>query len=72
MAVGERALGLQFHAEITHGLLAEWLAVEDNAAALARRLGPDGPARFEQAAQAHMAAFNRIARLIYAAFRSLL
>jgi hypothetical protein len=46
------------------------VAVHDNAAALARQLGPDGPARFEHAARAHMAAFNRVARPIYEAFRT--
>lgn len=70
LAVGERALGLQFHAEITHGLLTEWLAVEDNVAALAGRLGPASPVRFAAAARRHMAAFNQIADGIYAAFRT--
>jgi GMP synthase-like glutamine amidotransferase len=70
MAVGDRAIGLQFHAEVTDGLLSEWLAVHDNAAALARQLGPDGPARFEHAARGHMAGFNRVARPIYEAFRT--
>jgi hypothetical protein len=70
MQVGERALGLQFHAEVTGSLLEEWLAQPANAEALVRRLGPDGPERFRAAARGHLAAFEAVARMIYHRFRA--
>jgi GMP synthase-like glutamine amidotransferase len=70
LAVGERALGLQFHAEVTAGLLEEWLAQPANADALVRRLGPGGAERFSAGAHAHLEAFESAARLIYARFHA--
>ena len=72
MQVGERALGLQFHAEVTESLLDEWLAEPANADALVRHLGAGGPERFRAGACARMAAFEAVARRIYDRFRSLL
>jgi GMP synthase-like glutamine amidotransferase len=72
MQLGERALGLQFHAEVTESLLEEWLAEPANADALIRNLGPGGPERFRAGAHAHMAAFEPIGRRIYEGFRALL
>ena len=72
MQVGERALGLQFHAEVTESLLDEWLAEPANADALTRHLGADGPDRFRAGARAHMAAFETVARRICDRFRTLL
>lgn len=70
MQIGERALGLQFHAEVTSSLLEEWLAQPANADALVRRLGPGGPERFRADARAHLAAFEAGARWIYHRFRA--
>ena len=72
MQVGDRALGLQFHAEVTEGLLDEWLAQPANTEALVRHLGADGAARFRTGARAHMASFESAARWIYDRFRALL
>jgi GMP synthase-like glutamine amidotransferase len=72
LAVGERAFGLQGHAEVDAATLDEWLATPAAAADLERALGPDGPARFAAHARAHMAACNRAARQIYGNFMTLL
>jgi GMP synthase-like glutamine amidotransferase len=72
MQIGEHALGVQFHTEVTEGLLREWLAVPDNVDTLVRHLGPDGPGRFKAAARARMAGFNDLARRIYDRFGALL
>ena len=71
IAVGERAFGLQCHAELDAATLAEWLATPAAVADLERALGPDGPARFAADARAHMAACNRAARRLYANFMTL-
>jgi GMP synthase-like glutamine amidotransferase len=68
MAVGERALGLQFHAEVDRPTLDAWLSVPDNLAALVRRRGPDGPRAFVAEAHRHMAELNRSARALHANF----
>jgi GMP synthase-like glutamine amidotransferase len=72
LAVGERAFGLQCHAELDAATLAEWLATPAAVADLRTALGPDGPARFAADAYAHMAACNRAARQLYANFMTLL
>jgi GMP synthase-like glutamine amidotransferase len=68
MAVGERALGLQFHLEIDDPTLDEWLSLAENVAALVRRRGPEGPRTFVEEARTHMAEFNRSARALHANF----
>ena len=72
LALGERALGLQFHAEVDAPTLAEWLADPATRAALVERLGAEGPERFAAAAQAEMAALDEMARQLYLNFRALL
>jgi GMP synthase-like glutamine amidotransferase len=72
LAVGERAFGLQFHAEVDAATLAEWLADPEAREALVQRLGEDGPERFAAAAQAEMAALDDMARQLYLNFRALL
>ena len=68
IAVGERALGLQFHLEVDHPTLEGWLAIPDNVAALVRRRGPEGARAFVEEAHTHMAEFNRSARALHANF----
>jgi GMP synthase-like glutamine amidotransferase len=68
MAVGERALGLQFHLEVDHPTLDAWLSIAGNVAALARRRGPEGPRAFVEEARSHMEEFNRAARALHANF----
>jgi GMP synthase-like glutamine amidotransferase len=72
LAIGERILGLQFHAEVDEPTLAEWLADPAAREALVERLGEDGPDRFSAAAQAEMPALNAAARQLYLNFRALL
>jgi GMP synthase-like glutamine amidotransferase len=66
IAVGERALGLQFHLEVDERTLGGWLASPHNVAALERHRGPEGPRAFVEEARTHMAAFNRSARQLHA------
>ena len=72
IAVGERAFGLQCHAEVDAATLDEWLGIPAAVADLARALGRKGPPRFAAEARAHMAACNRAARQLYANFMTLL
>ncbi|MDH3772213.1 MAG: type 1 glutamine amidotransferase, partial [Nitrospirota bacterium] len=72
MLIGERALGLQFHLEVDDRTLDGWLAIPENAAALVKRLGPDGPARFAAAARQHMAGSNQTARRLHENLTALL
>lgn len=68
-SVGDRALGIQFHVEITPTTVSDWAAIPAYAAALERTLGPGAVARLEREAAARMAAFNRTARVFYENFR---
>ncbi len=72
LAVGERAFGLQFHAEVDPPTLADWFSDPSTTEALILRLGADGAARFPAEAHAHMPGLNQAARQIYANFAALL
>jgi GMP synthase-like glutamine amidotransferase len=72
LAVGSRAFGLQFHAEVDAPTLADWLSDPSTAEVLVLRLGEDGPARFTAAARGHMGELNQAARRLYANFMALL
>ena len=72
LAIGERAFGLQFHAEVDEPLLDEWLRIPAAVADLESGLGPGGPDRFAADAYADVAAFRRAARQLYVNFRTLL
>jgi GMP synthase-like glutamine amidotransferase len=72
IACGERALGLQCHAEVDAATLGDWLATPAAVTDLEQALGPDGAARFAAAARADMAAFRRAALQLYANFMTLL
>ncbi len=72
LAVGERAFGLQFHAEVDVPTLADWFADPATTEALVLRLGPDGAARFPAEAAAHMPRLNQAAHQLYANFSALL
>jgi GMP synthase-like glutamine amidotransferase len=70
LTIGERAFGLQFHAEVDGAILDEWLGIEAAVADLESGLGPGGPARFAAAAYAHVAGFRRAAWKLYVNFRT--
>jgi GMP synthase-like glutamine amidotransferase len=72
IAVGQRAFGLQCHAEVDAATLDEWLGIPAALEILAQALGRDGPARFAAQARAHMAGCNRAARQLYDNFTTLL
>ena len=72
IAVGQRAFGLQCHAEVDDATLDEWLGIPVAVEVLAQALGRDGPDRFAAQARAHMAACNRAARQLYQNFMTLL
>ena len=72
IAVGQRAFGLQCHAEVDGATLDEWLGIPAAVEVLAQALGRDGPDRFAAQARAHMAACNRAARQLYRNFMTLL
>jgi GMP synthase-like glutamine amidotransferase len=72
IAVGQRAFGLQCHAEVDAATLDEWLGIAAAFEVLAQALGRDGPARFAAQARAQMAACNRAARQLYDNFMTLL
>lgn len=69
---GERALGLQCHAEVDAATLGDWLATPAAIADLQRALGPDGADRFAADARTDMATFRLAARRLYANFMTLL
>jgi GMP synthase-like glutamine amidotransferase len=72
LVVGERAFGLQFHAEVDAPTLADWFSDPSTTEALILRLGTDGAARFPAEAHAHMPGLNQSARRIFANFTALL
>jgi GMP synthase-like glutamine amidotransferase len=72
IAVGERAFGLQFHAEVDPPTLADWFADPSTTELLVQRAGPDGATRFTADADRHMPDLNRAARQIFANFTALL
>jgi len=71
LAVGERAFGLQFHAEVDPPTLADWFADPATAEVLVQRVGTEGAARFTADADRHMPGLNRAARQIFANFTAL-
>ncbi len=71
LAIGERAFGLQFHAEVDGPTLADWFADPSNTEALILRLGTDGAARFRPRPRPH-AGPRRGGRRIFADFTALL
>ncbi|HVH07316.1 MAG TPA: type 1 glutamine amidotransferase [Myxococcota bacterium] len=68
-SVGSRALGLQFHVEITPATVGEWAVIPAYAAALEKTLGAGAVAKLEREAAERMAALNRTARVFYDNFR---
>lgn len=65
LSVGDHAISLQYHVEITATTVDDWGAVPAYEAALEKNLGANALPRFRAAADGHMAAFNRDARRLY-------
>lgn len=65
MAVGNHALGLQFHAEFTPQSIASWASLPDYIAALERHLGPGSYDRVAREAYPLMPRMSAMTRRIY-------
>ena len=71
MRAAPLAYGLQFHVEVTPDTVGEWGCVPAYQQSLEQTLGPDGLARFEADAAAHMAALNANARKLHDNFMAI-
>jgi GMP synthase-like glutamine amidotransferase len=71
-AWGERALGIQFHAEVDPPTLAEWLAEPLVRARLGELLGAGGLDRFEAETRIREAELHHAARALYDSLRTIL
>ena len=69
--VGERAWGIQGHAEVTPDTVAEWARIPAYAEALQRTLGAGALPRFRADCAASMPAFARTASAVFGAFLQL-
>ena len=65
IAVGDHAVGLQFHAEFTPQTLATWAFNPKAVAAMEAHAGPGAYARYVRAAHPHMPAMARLSRRIF-------
>ena len=64
LRVGGRAWGIQFHVEMTATTVAEWSAVPEYAASMAKALGAERARGLEAELAGHLPAFNAMARRI--------
>lgn len=62
---GTRAYSMQFHVEIESDTVSNWADIPAYSDALKKALGPDGVAKMDVAAKAHMKDFNAMAERIY-------
>lgn len=62
LRVGPRAWGIQFHVEMTAATVAEWSAVPEYAASMAKALGVERARGLEAELAGHLPAFNAMAR----------
>lgn len=62
LRVGPRAWGIQFHVEMTATTVAEWSAVPEYAASMAKALGVERARGLETELAGHLPAFNAMAR----------
>lgn len=68
MAIGDHALGVQFHCEWTLDTIRGWATVDGWLPALERHLGPGGHGRMLAAAEPHMADIARMTETLYGNF----
>ncbi len=69
---GDRALGIQYHVELTETTVEEWGGIPAYEAALERSLGPGALPKMKAEADRHMAGFKANARRIYDNFMALM
>ncbi|HEY9738492.1 MAG TPA: hypothetical protein V6D06_19500, partial [Trichocoleus sp.] len=67
-AVGETALGLQFHPEVTDRLIESWLSVPAYCGELEEHLGTDGCAVMRDGVMTHLAELEATARTLFENF----
>ncbi len=72
MSIGDHALSLQYHVELTPTTVAEWGAIPEYETALEASLGAGAFAGLKADTDAHMADFNRTARQLYDNFMNTL
>lgn len=65
IAIGEHAMGTQFHCEFTLQTIAGWASLPDYVAGLDRHLGPGAYSRFMAEAVLHMPEMHRVTKLMY-------
>jgi GMP synthase-like glutamine amidotransferase len=65
MAVGETAIGLQYHVELTAATVTEWGRVPAYVGSLEKNMGSGALGRLDAAAKAAMPGFNAAARRLY-------
>lgn len=65
VSAGRRALGIQFHVEVTPSTISDWAAIPAYREALVRHLGADELPRFEAECRAAMATLNACARRLF-------
>lgn len=65
MAMGENALGLQFHAEFDMASIEAWAGIPSYITAMERALGPGSYPRVKEQARAMMEDYDRLARRLW-------
>lgn len=65
LSIGDHALSLQYHVEVTETTVADWGVIPEYRAALERAMGPEGLAAIGAACAAEMPAFRTAAHQLY-------
>lgn len=65
MAVGECALGVQYHPEVASGTLPSWCESESAREALVEQFGDEGPGEFQRQAELAMTRLNSHSRRLF-------
>ena len=68
ISIGQQALSLQYHVELTETTVSDWADVPAYKEALENTLGADALPQFHADTEANMADFNRTARQLYENF----
>lgn len=70
--VGKNAYGVQFHPEVKHGLVTNWLKDQENRDAIMAWIGSDDPDLLVDQVDAEMPSFLSISKGIYTGFRKII